>query len=174
MINVKLVRHECLPFDQIDFSSPLLSEQSNSRISDSVTRNNRVLELAFEPTGDLAENVSGTIVLKTSVPGYERFTLHVSGIIKSPVRAFPSVVSLDDDGEHSVTFVSLIKKPFEIVGIDCDPAIVCQYDNALRREHQLRIRKKGVPESTSFVIRCRLDKEQTIIDIPLTLLDNAL
>jgi hypothetical protein len=168
------LRHECLPFDRVDFSSSLLVGQSNAKISDSVAKNNRVLELTFEPTDNLMDNVSGTIVLNTSVPGYERFTIHVAGAIKSPVQSFPSVVALDQENECSVTLVSLIDQPFEIVDIDCDSAITCQYDKTMKKEHQLHIRKSGTPESMSFIVRYRLDKEQTIIDYPLTLfLDNA-
>jgi len=173
MTGAKLLRHECLPLDQDNLSGSFLLGQSNTKIPSSVAKNNRVLELTFEPTGNLAESVSGTITLNTSVPGYERFTLHVSGIIKSPVQAFPSIVFLDEDKEHSTVLVSLLEKPFEIVGIDCDSAIVCQYDNTMQKEHRLRVSKNGVPESKQFIIRYRLDKEQMTIDLPLTLLDDA-
>jgi len=172
LTGVRLLRHECLPIDQANLPGLLLRGQPNAKIPDSVAKNNQVLELTFEPTGNLSENISGTIVLHTNVMNYERFTLHVTGVIKSPVQAFPSVIALNDDKEHSVVLVSLVDVPFEIVAIDCDPAIAYHYNDAMQKEHRLRIRKNDILETTTLIVRVRLDKEQTITDIPLTIFLN--
>jgi hypothetical protein len=167
LTGIKLIQHECLPLDKIDFAN--LSISSNTKISPSVAKNNRLLELTFEPTGSISEKISGTVKLKTNVSGYEHFTLNISGTIELPIRMFPNVIDIKDGKEHTVTLVSLVDKPFGIVEVDCDPVITCQYGTSMQNEQQLHIVKNGVLKSNNFVIHCQLDKEPSPISIPLTL-----
>ncbi|MDR1477896.1 MAG: DUF1573 domain-containing protein [Planctomycetaceae bacterium] len=168
LTGAKIIRHECLSLDQNNFSDDLI--HAKAQISKSVAKNNRILELTFEPIGNTSEKISGTVKLKTNVSGYEHFTLNISGTIESPIRMFPNVIDIKDGKEHTVTLVSFIDKPFSIVGIDCDPAIVCNYDSSVQNEQKLRIIKKGIPKSNRFLLRCQFDKEQSLIDVPLTVL----
>jgi hypothetical protein len=168
LTGIKLVQHECLPLDKTNFSNSQIL--SNTKISQSVAKNNRLLELTFEPTGNISEKISGTVKLKTNVSGYEHFTLNVSGTIELPIRIFPNVIDLKEDKEHTVTLISLVDKPFSIAGVDCDPVITCQYGTSMKNEQQLHLVKNGVLKSNNFVIHCQLDKEQSTISIPLTLL----
>jgi hypothetical protein len=170
LTGAKLVQHECLSLDQGNFAD--IIKKSKQNIPQSVAKNNRVLELTFEPTGNLSDNVSGTIQLKTNAPGYEQFTLHVSGTINSPIQTFPSVVSFDQDDSSIVTLVS-IGESFRIVGIDCDSFILCRYDSsALQKEHTVNIKKTGNPQSSQITIKYKFDNNPTPHNLPITLINN--
>jgi hypothetical protein len=170
LTGAKIIRHKCLTLDQVNFSDN--SIHTKTPISKSVVKNTRILELTFEPTGNPLDNVSGKIQLKTNVSGYEHFTLHVSGTINLPIQAFPG--SIDVVKEKTVTLVSLVDKPFRIVGIDCDSALTCQYDSSKQKEQTIQIIKTGTPKSHNLILRCHLDDEPLPINIPLTILDNVL
>ncbi|MDR0610122.1 MAG: hypothetical protein LBG58_08435, partial [Planctomycetaceae bacterium] len=122
--------------------------------------------------GNPSDNVSGKIQLKTNVPGYEHFTLHVSGTINLPIQAFPG--SIDIEKAKTVTLVSLIDTPFSIIGVDCDSALTCQYDSSKQKEQTIQIIKTGIPKSRNLILRCQLDDEPLPINLPLTIFDNAL
>ncbi|MCL2683530.1 MAG: cysteine peptidase family C39 domain-containing protein [Bacteroidales bacterium] len=174
LIGVELLRHECLPLDQSVFSSTLIEVQSKAEISRTVGKNNRFLNLVFRSNESLSERISGTIILKTNIKGYERFTLHVSGEIISPVQAFPNVADIRNDDECLVTLVSLVDEPFRIVGIDCDSAVSCQYDpSKLLKEHCIRIKKNAELASCHFNISYQLEKDTMPINLPLPLLVEA-
>ncbi len=74
-----------------------------------------LLELHFQPQGQIGERVEGTISLQTNIEGYERFTLEVSGTICPPIRVFPEVLNLADGKTQGVTVVSNLDEPFEAI-----------------------------------------------------------
>ncbi len=170
---IKLLRQECITLDEANISSTLAESQGKTKISD-FSRNNRVLALTFEPTGKLSETVSGSIVLKTNVPSYERFTLRVSGTIKSPVQAFPGTIDLADGEEHQVTLVSLVDEPLHVTGIDCDDAITCRHTASVtEKEQTLYFKQTGKPTSNQLNVKFRLNSEESETTLPLTLIDHA-
>jgi hypothetical protein len=103
LTGIRLLQHEFLPLDKTNFSNSQIL--SNSKISQSITKNNRLLELTFEPTGNLSEKITGTVKLKTNVSGYEHFTLNVSGAIESPIRTFPNVIDIKEDVIYQWNFL---------------------------------------------------------------------
>ncbi|MDR2704814.1 MAG: DUF1573 domain-containing protein [Planctomycetaceae bacterium] len=164
----KIISHECLPLDQANIASPL----NKTEIYKPNVKNSRILKLTLEPTGVLADKVSGTIKLKTNISGYEHFTLHINGSITSPIQAFPEIIDLGK--AELITFISLIDKPFSIVNVECDPALICRYDSSKQKKHIIRIVKEGIPKSRHLTIRCQLDNEPLLINIPLTILNDDL
>ena len=134
-----------------------------------MARNNRQLKLVFEPTGGLSEEVGGTITLKTSVPGYEQFTLNVAGQIRPPVQAFPGVVNLSGDSECCVTLVSRVNQPFRIVDVDCETdAISCRYESDTEQmEQQIFFRKSGDISLQSMDVKCQFSDYSSVENIPL-------
>jgi predicted double-glycine peptidase len=170
LTGAKLVRHKCLPLDKSNNSDTHIHAKTPT--SKSAVKNNRILELVFEPTGSISEKVSGTVKLKTNVAGYEHFTLNVFGTIEPPIQAFPGTIDIEKT--TSIMLVSLVDKPFSIVGVDCDSALTCQYDYSKRKEQTIQIIKTGIPKSHNLILRCQLDNEPLPINLPLTILDNAL
>ncbi|GHT16428.1 hypothetical protein FACS1894189_0060 [Planctomycetales bacterium] len=169
----KLLRHSCITIDKADLSDLVHKSQTNSKISDEVARNNRLLELVFEPTEKIDEKVSGTIVLKTNVPGYEKFTLNISGTITSPVQAFPSVVDLSDGTEKNIVLVSRTDEPFRIVDIQ-GKNLECHFVPAeFQQTHQLSFKKNGSDLADSIIVKYQIQNAAEPVTLPITLLSDA-
>ncbi|MDR3109911.1 MAG: DUF1573 domain-containing protein, partial [Planctomycetaceae bacterium] len=169
---IKLLRHTCVTFDKANLLDIALSSAANANVSSEIARNNRVLELVFETTGKVGENVSGTIVLKTNVAGYEKFTMKVSGTINPYIQAFPSVVDLSDGTEKTITLVTRTDEPFRIVDVQSNNTHYKFDAKQFLKEHQLTF-KKGGTDSASAVVKYQLQNTSTSLDIPITLLNNA-
>jgi hypothetical protein len=170
---VKLLKHNSITIDKADFSSLISDFRTNSKISEKVARNNRLLELVFEPTGKIEEKINGTIILKTNVQGYEKFTLNISGTIISPVQAFPSVIDLSGGTEKTVTLLSLTDEAFRIVDIQSD-YITCQFDpTQFQKEYKLLLKKDADVSSVPIIVRYQIQNDTDTIDLPITVINDV-
>ncbi|MDR2115771.1 MAG: DUF1573 domain-containing protein [Planctomycetaceae bacterium] len=168
---VKLLRYDYTAFD----NEQILNVISNINLKTKIREieNNCVFELVFEPTGKFDEKISGSIILKTNVAGYEKFTINVYGKIKPPIKAFPSVIDLTNKTEETITILSRIQKPFQIIEIQNDN-VTCQFDNLhFQLEHKLLFKKTADNNNSDFLyIKYRLQNDPIIFNLPLTLLIN--
>jgi hypothetical protein len=163
---VKLLRHDRITLDNDKFSSAISVSNAKTKISEREIRNNRIFEFVFEPTGKLHDKVNGTIVLKTNVTNYEKFTLNVHGIIKSPVQAFPTIVDLQDETEKTIVLHSKIQEPFQVIeakGKD----VTCQLDtNQFQDEHKLSLKKSG-NHPTSLNVKYKFRNDPVTFDLTI-------
>ena len=170
LTGVRLLKHDIFPLDEVDFSNTLLG-LSPTTLSRSVINNNRILKLVFESDGTYGDTICGNIVLHTNIPGYERFTIPVSGRISSPIQAFPSIVVFDaENNSQEITLISKTKVPFRIVDTNADQlGISCKYELESSTELRIHIDMRGVFSTQPFVIQCRFENDAETMELPLTL-----
>ncbi|MDR1480913.1 MAG: DUF1573 domain-containing protein [Planctomycetaceae bacterium] len=165
---ITLLRHHFATIDKTDFSYLAYKNQTNFNISEKVARNSRILELVFKPIGEIDENINGTISFKTNVPGYEKFTLNISGKIVSPVQAFPFVVDLSNVPEKTVTLVSVMDKPFQVIEVRGE-YVTCQFDSErFLDEHKLSL-KKSSNNPVLVNVKYKLQNDPVTYDLPITI-----
>ncbi|MGL6193709.1 MAG: DUF1573 domain-containing protein, partial [Thermoguttaceae bacterium] len=171
LTGVKLLKHECVQLNEVSLPGVL---QAGAAISQKALQNNRVLELTFEPIGNISEKVEGNIVLKTNVPGYEQFTLHVSGAIKSSVQAFPSVIDASNGKETRVLLVSLVDSAFRIAAVESGGAFSCDYDSGVSKNEQVLTLKNTEELATGDIfVTLEIDGDASPTILPLQLVNHV-
>jgi predicted double-glycine peptidase len=173
LVGVKLLSYDYHDLDKVQFSKLIPFNTAKMFVPPKVIQNNRVFEFVFEPTGKLGSSVNGSIILKTNVSGYEKFTLNVDGTIKSPIQAFPSVIDFTNKTNESITILSRNQEPFQIVEFLGDN-VTCQFDKEhFQQDHKLLFKKSGNLESNLLHIKYRFQDDPAIFELPLITLTNV-
>jgi uncharacterized protein DUF1573/peptidase C39-like protein len=112
--------------------------------------NTEVVKMCLRPQNVSPSRINGTIFVHTSVPGYERISVAVSGHVVLPVATYPSIINFGElaDGvsrRQTVIIRSRVQKQFRILNIvpDCKQLNVVPADSNWHDTREIEFETNG-------------------------------